>query len=444
MNHKHLNELLSFLEQVTPQKWHEAKIQCCTDCKTIVATKQFPKHNRKHTQQDRLNDKKDASTAPINDNELTDEEKERLPTTLEMAEHARLYTYIPRRSWPAVQQAVRPTLQAYLQATSIEQKERYAILFHYNFRFITQRPSRGGKGKHAASVHKQIKNNLMRIQSPYMHPIQHDQTNTESKQHNHRHNKDQQNMNNKIKTERIRELLNQGHLSKATKVILQPGFTHIDQDTLIHLKAKHPVNPNQMPLPPDNNSHTYLHAEILDTQIERLLRQAADGSAPGPSGVTGAMLLSLARDQTCLKALGRLIEDIANAAIGPRLAEILRCCRLIGIPKAGTNDSLNLRPLAITEVLSKIAARHALSECKGIYQDLAASGQYGVGVYGGSVTAVHLLRSNLEHLDATSEGDAFLLLIDLSNAFNSISRDWCLKQIYANPKLEPIWALVNL
>ena len=187
---QHKDKLVDLLDKIAPEKWKESKIQYCTDCKTIVTTKKFPKHNLKHTRQDRLvtaeNKNACSTTTEI---AQTYEHKERLPTPEEIAQHERLYTYIPKRTWPAVQQAVRPVLQSYLHATNIEHKERAAILFHYNFRYILQRPSRGGKGKHAASVHMQIRQNLTHIQSLYMHahPTQKDQPsnnkqqNTESK-----------------------------------------------------------------------------------------------------------------------------------------------------------------------------------------------------------------------------------------------------------------------
>ena len=63
-----------------------------------------------------------------------------------------------------------------------------------------------------------------------------------------------------------------------------------------------------------------------------------NGSAPGPSGWTGAMLRPLLDNETCRKGLALIFSLIMNGDIRtPAAREALRAARLIPVPKGAAS-----------------------------------------------------------------------------------------------------------
>ena len=92
------------------------------------------------------------------------------------------------------------------------------------------------------------------------------------------------------------------------------------------------------------------------------------------------------------------------------------------------------RPVAIGETFYKMAAFMALESVNGTVSEVLGPSQFAF-LPGGSETAAILLKALLE------EGSGFAS--DLRNAYNSLARDKMLASLYAEPRLEPIFRIVD-
>jgi len=105
-----------------------------------------------------------------------------------------------------------------------------------------------------------------------------------------------------------------------------------------------------------------------------------------------------------------------------------------------TDSNSKVRPIAVGDVLYKIAAKYAISELSSSDLNLLfPSIQVGVGVRGGAERAVHLVQSWLE----TGPDDSVLIMLDFSNAFNSCSRQKMLETFLSHNVLQPCWRLFH-
>ena len=167
-------------------------------------------------------------------------------------------------------------------------------------------------------------------------------------------------------------------------------------------------------------------------ELAHLIYGLPTHSAPGPSGWSFALIRSLVESGgetgTVMRALGHIVSSLVSGHLPAK--EWILASRLIPVRKPDGG----VRPIAIGESLTRIAAQWCLVAWKDEIDRSLLPCQYGVGNPGGVEPVVFAIMDAIT--ERRVEG-AFSL--DFSNAFNSISRHRIREAIQLFlPKLLPL------
>ena len=192
------------------------------------------------------------------------------------------------------------------------------------------------------------------------------------------------------------------------------------------LKKKHPAAQPLVQSAIIEASDTNFHPVLFDEINGPLIRSVAlktQGSA-GPSGLDAAgwkrMCTSYQNDsdQLC-EAIARLAIRVSTTCVDPEGLTSFVACRLIALDKCP-----GVRPIGVGEVLRRIVSKTILSLVREDIQRAVGPLQLCVGHEAGCEAAVHALRTMFK--DQESEA---VLLVDASNAFNSLNRNTALRNV---------------
>jgi hypothetical protein len=211
----------------------------------------------------------------------------------------------------------------------------------------------------------------------------------------------------------------QGHVRKAVDALIQPGMLEITVETIEQLQALHPDA--SAPLSRDDiefaaqQAKHWLSAGDVAKRRERFYD---NGSAPGPSGWTGAMLRPLLENHVCRRGLALIFSMLMNGDIRtPHVRQTLRAARLIPVPKGAT--AAGVRPIAVGELFARVSCVFAMSgvNLSSVFDDGIQLGQ---GIRSGVEKAVLRVQALLDH--HTIRADTVVISTDVRNAFNSVHR----------------------
>ena len=252
-----------------------------------------------------------------------------------------------------------------------------------------------------------------------------------------------------------------GHLTRAMQCL---SSTSRKADTRLAserelLRQLHPSCPSQLPQCPADAQE----AEVDLSWMANEMAASDTGAAPGPSGWGSNMLSVLAHDTHCVTALALILKHLLNNTMPPAVRTLLTTARLVSLVK---DDRGGRRPVAVGEMLYRLASRYALFRVLSHAQELLAPHQFGVGEQDGCSQVVqslqHLLTQSpqpvaspaVQHRfafsspppasgpDDTTPRPLACLSIDMANAFNSINRAALLQAAYSQPDLAPCWRMV--
>ena len=232
--------------------------------------------------------------------------------------------------------------------------------------------------------------------------------------------------------QRAISLLKRGHLGRAAKALLQVEPPRCDEVAIEQMRSLHPSHAPVFPAAPVPAPPGIV---VDSDRLHSILKQQATGAAPGPSGWTAELLLTLFEDRFCAEALSSVISAICNGKL-PKQAkqwQPLLASRLIGIPKSDHG----IRPISIGEALYRLASSYMSDLVAPHFPTIFASIQKGVGCSGGSDRAVHTVQLSLELLKRSC--DAVVMSVDIRNAFNSIDRGAVARAIIRSPHAHVLW-----
>ena len=215
-----------------------------------------------------------------------------------------------------------------------------------------------------------------------------------------------------------------GSVLRLNDTILSSNGEHTT--VLDTLKSKHPTGspPSVDGLVEGASNPPTVHPVIFDSIQGNTIRSAAlrtSGSA-GPSGIDARGWRRLccsfksASDDLC-NSLALLARRLCTTFVDPEGLAPLMACRLIAL-----NKKPGVRPIGICEVARRIIAKSILTIIGGDIQEAAGSLQLCAGQKSGTEAAVHAM--NVAFKDENCEA---VLMIDASNAFNSLNRQMALR-----------------
>ena len=231
---------------------------------------------------------------------------------------------------------------------------------------------------------------------------------------------------------RARHAVEDGQYRKAIQALSSDGLA---PDVIKEMESKHPQS-----LPPSiPPSQPQSPIELVDTQVIKALRSFPNGSAPGPSNLRATHLKeavscpSPGKAAHATQALTRVVSLLCNGHAPSQIVPHLCGATLLPIQKKGGG----LRPIAVGEIMRRLTSK-CLSKCvKDEAFHTLTPLQVGVGVKVGCETVVHAV-SRIQEDPTTQPSDKWTLLLDFSNAFNSISRSHMFEEIQARiPTLTP-------
>ena len=208
------------------------------------------------------------------------------------------------------------------------------------------------------------------------------------------------------------------------------------------MKSKHPqaqpTSSDSVPLP--STDAPEIHSVVFDRIDASSIRSAAlrtKGSA-GPSGIDAHCWRRLctsfktASEDLC-HSLAQVTRRLCTSLVDPRGLSALLACRLIALDKCP-----GVRPIGVCETARRIISKAVLHVARADLQDAAGSLQLCAGQIAGIEAAVHAMREAF-----LKEETEAVLLVDASNAFNSLNRNAALHNIrYLCPTLSTI--LINV
>ena len=146
--------------------------------------------------------------------------------------------------------------------------------------------------------------------------------------------------------------------------------------------------------------------------------------AAGPSGIDAGGWRRLctsfksASSDLC-HSLAATARRLCTSLVDPKSVAPLLACRLLALDK-----NPGVRPIAVGEIARRIIAKAVLSIIRGDIQDVAGTLQLCAGQISGTEAAVHAVRESFLREDTEA-----VLLVDASNAFNTLNRQTALHNI---------------
>ena len=212
--------------------------------------------------------------------------------------------------------------------------------------------------------------------------------------------------------DRCTVLVQEGQYTRGLQALASAGMAEHNAATIREMQAKHPPAARvQPPLPTTNISQlAFNKKEVL--QAAQSFRK---GSAPGPSGkrpehLKGATKASPGTTaDRALQALTKLVNAMAAGRVPASVAPYLCGARL----HAARKKDFTIRPIAVGNLLRRLAAKCFSSALANKAAALLAPHQLGVGVRGGCEAITHAVREAVEQ-----DPSLWVLQADLVNAFN--------------------------
>ena len=229
------------------------------------------------------------------------------------------------------------------------------------------------------------------------------------------------------------KLVLEGQINAAVRFVSESssgGVLPLTDDAMVQLKEKHP-NPQLPKLgsllfgPIDDAIPETLYSEINGDMV----RQAAlrTEGAGGPSGIDANGFRRIIASKSFKQSSSRLCEAIATMTkilctqyIDPSTIEPLIASRLIPLDKGEGA----VRPIGVGEVIRRIIGKCVINIAKKDVVEASGSLQLCAGQKSGSEAAIHAMYTIFE----ADETDG-VLLIDASNAFNTLNKQAALHNI---------------
>ena len=225
-----------------------------------------------------------------------------------------------------------------------------------------------------------------------------------------------------------------GQYRKGIEALTSEGLAPTSESTLEIMRAKHP----QSPPPQRPSAPTPPPITVSSTLVSKVLLSFPSDSSPGPSLLRANHLKeaiscpSAACGARALRAPSELVNLLAAGRAPEQVAPYLCGAILIPVKKSGS-----LRPIAVGEVLRRLTSKCLSRAVQPDAIDILAPLQVGVGVKAGCEAVIHSVSHILEkpNLPPLSR---WTLLIDFSNAFNSVSREHMFSSLHPTlPALSP-------
>ena len=233
----------------------------------------------------------------------------------------------------------------------------------------------------------------------------------------------------KSNARRARQAIGEGRYRKAIQALSSGGLAQVTPEVMEQMLAKHPQPPPPL-IPPDP---TPPPPNISDQDVLRALKSFPGGSAPGPSSLRANHLKEAVscpspdRADQATRALAGVVR-LLSAGRAPQqvIPHLCGATLLACVKKSG-----GLRPIAVGEGLRRLTSK-CLSRAVQVEAISTLSPlQVGVGVRTGCEAIVHSVSRVLEDPSIKSE-DRWVLLLDFSNAFNSVDRGCMFEEIRAH------------
>ena len=203
-----------------------------------------------------------------------------------------------------------------------------------------------------------------------------------------------------------------GEYSRAMASLTAGPMAPATSDTFDTLQTLHPHAPGPLP----SWAHQFIPPEQLRLSSETIvaaLRGASRLSGAGPSGMTFEHLRDLFLAGDGLGEFGQFCSLIAAGRTPPPLAPLLAASRLVALSKGDGG----VRPIAMGECLYRVVARAISIEYRELLSAFFLPDQYAVATRAGCETVAWGAKVFTEVHDNSA-----ILQLDVSNAFNTISR----------------------
>ena len=220
------------------------------------------------------------------------------------------------------------------------------------------------------------------------------------------------------------KLMFEGKVTAAVRMLCEQdskGVLPMSDETLAQLKKKHPE-------PAGLEAETLLHGPIAEVDdsyyngingdmIFRAAKFTNGGAGPTQTDADFFKLILTHKNfkdegQALRNEIALFARKIASKNLSPEILDAYVNCRLIPLDKCP-----GVRPIGIGETLRRIVGKTLSRVLKLDIQETCGSLQVCTGLKSGSEAAIHFIREQFK-LD-TSEA---VILVDASNAFNSVNR----------------------
>ena len=206
----------------------------------------------------------------------------------------------------------------------------------------------------------------------------------------------------------------EGLFSKACQALTSLGLAPDTPDTWALLQAKHPEGP--IPVPPPSSEEPA--ALPSDFDILSILRSFPKGTTAGPSGMRIQHLIDAFSVPlpTPISCSLRLIINLHTAGKVPmEVSHFLAGATLMALPKIKPNALLDVRPIAIGEVLRRLTGKclcHLCHLLKNRAADFFLPHQFGVACPSGVEKVIHKVRKCVN--EYWTDESFVLLKVDLN------------------------------
>ena len=236
-----------------------------------------------------------------------------------------------------------------------------------------------------------------------------------------------------VNIRRATMLAEEGQYGKAAKALTSHGLDFDSHEAIVNMRAKHPFSPPPPPLPPPSSApYSFNSAEVLEA-----LKSFDTLSAGGPTGEKPTHLkdcVNSDRGNTLLNTLTRVVNMLAAGKIPNVVAPFLCGGNLFAaLKKCGGH-----RPIAVGEALRRLTAKCVSRKATADVKDILLPLQLGVGVKSGAEAIIHATNA-IFHDDSIPTSDKWTLLLDFSNAFNSIKRDCVIEAVRQHCPKAALW-----